>query len=714
MQGAGRMPRKPKTVTAVERFFELCLLGMLASGYLALAGSGHLDLPSHFLAIAGLLVRLLAVSGAVALSPCEAWKRALVLAALGFYPLDWLHVSRGFLSATLHLVFSLTLIELLPPTTVRGRALLTLLAFSELLLAAILSVNLNFFVFLVLFLLCAAGTLASGEIRRSLEASVVVAQGISRRLGLRLAVLSCLLAAGILALTAVLFFVLPRTAQVAFQYLVPERYRLAGFASEVKLGEIARLKQSHRPVMRVRFFGKQPELPLKWRGVALSRFDGRRWYNPSESEQLLPVRDRLLSLPWVGPWRPGTRLSYEVVLDAAAANALFFAGTPELIWINQPAVARGPNDSFRLLAPGGTIRYGVHSLLPEDRPRIALPRRPVPEEVLECCLALPPLDPRITALAQRLTEGFTSAEKSARAIEAYLRDNYRYSTEAPRQAPADPVAYFLFERRRGHCEYFASAMAVLLRAIGIPSRLVTGFQSGVYNPVSGWTVIRASDAHSWVEAYLPATGWTTFDPTPPDPSSPRLTPLARLGFYLDAAETFWQEWVLGYDQARQLVLASRMESSGRSFGARWISAVRRRIAAWQKAGEHWASRLGRWLGLAAAGVGVSLVAAPALMRWRKARRRWQQVRAGAVVASDATLLYRCMLRMLERRGYRKPPWLTPNEFAATLPAPRLAELVGAFTAAYNRLRYAGQAEAASPLLELLPLIERAAAEAEKS
>ena len=81
---------------------------------------------------------------------------------------------------------------------------------------------------------------------------------------------------------------------------------------------------------------------------------------------------------------------------------------------------------------------------------------------------------------------------------------------------ADPLAYFLFERKKGHCEYFASSMAVMLRTLGIPSRVVTGFQSGVYNPMTGWQVIRASDAHSWVEAWIDGRGWTTFDPTPFD------------------------------------------------------------------------------------------------------------------------------------------------------------------------------------------------------
>src|ERR1019366_5904852 len=113
--------------------------------------------------------------------------------------------------------------------------------------------------------------------------------------------------------------------------------------------------------------------------------------------------------------------------------------------------------------------------------------------------------------------------------ESYLRKNFSYTLELPKTDMRDPIANFLFRRKKGHCEYFASAMAVMLRTIGIPSRVTTGFAGGVYNPISGWYVVRASDAHSWVEAYLPRLGWTTFDPTPPDPNPPQLSLASRLG-----------------------------------------------------------------------------------------------------------------------------------------------------------------------------------------
>ena len=108
------------------------------------------------------------------------------------------------------------------------------------------------------------------------------------------------------------------------------------------------------------------------------------------------------------------------------------------------------------------------------------------------------LDGRIAKLAADLASQQPSAAESARAIEGYLRRNFGYTTELLEEPVPDPLAHFLFERRKGHCEYFASSMAVMLRTIGIPSRVITGFQSGVYNPISGWQMIRASGRASWM------------------------------------------------------------------------------------------------------------------------------------------------------------------------------------------------------------------------
>jgi hypothetical protein len=247
-------------------------------------------------------------------------------------------------------------------------------------------------------------------------------------------------------------------------------------------------------------------------------------------------------------------------------------------------------------------------------------------------------------------------------------------------------------------------MTVMLRTLGIPARLVNGFQSGMWNPYTEMFVVRESDAHSWVEAWMPDRGWTVFDPTPPDPNRGVVTLWSQLALYMDAAETFWQEWVLGYDPGQQAKLADKAQQSGRIFGHQWIGQALRKLARLRIEATTAVKRYGS---VALASIAVALLAwrlFPVLWRRANMRRRVRRVRRGQARADDATLLYARMLEVLARRGYQKPAWFTAGEFAATLP-PGLAEPVSEFTAAYHALRFGGRTQSAPRLSALLERIE---------
>jgi hypothetical protein len=368
---------------------------------------------------------------------------------------------------------------------------------------------------------------------------------------------------------------------------------------------------------------------------------------------------------------------------------------------------RTASDSYRL-GPGGItegLRYGVYSFLEEGAGTDAPFGQPLPFVVREAHLRLPALDPRIADLARSWAPD-GSPETRAREIERHLRNDFGYTVELPSSEPRDPMAYFLFERKKGHCEYFGSAMAIMLRTLDIPSRVVTGFQSGIFNPISGWHLIRASDAHSWVEAWLPGRGWTTFDPTPPDPNPPSLSLLGRLGLYIDAAETFWQDWVLNYNLEQQLTLAARVEQSSRSFGSNWFTGLWSIGSWWTPAGE-WFKRYGVILVALAALTALAWYFSPAVRRWWTMLQGVRRLHRGEANAADATLLYLRMLQLLHRRGVEKPPWLTPAEFARLLPPSERATLVSELTTAYNHLRFGGDRTAAPRMLTLLERLERA-------
>ena len=207
-------------------------------------------------------------------------------------------------------------------------------------------------------------------------------------------------------------------------------------------------------------------------------------------------------------------------------------------------------------------------------------------------LKLPPLDVRISKLAEEITAQAPSNYDKAVAVERYLSTHFGYTLELPSSVPQDPLANFLFERKRGHCEYFASSMAVMLRSLRIPSRIVTGFRGGEYNDLTGQYVVRASDAHSWVEAYFPGSGWISFDPTPAG-SLPARTGWSRMELYVDAAASFWREWIINYDVNHQRTLGKDAATSSRQFldeVRRWIGRQHRAMLRWaRRAHEHFTS-----------------------------------------------------------------------------------------------------------------------------
>jgi transglutaminase-like putative cysteine protease len=716
MGSSGRVPG-PSPARNIDRFFEYSVLGMLASGFFAVLGSGFLDLPSAVIMVSALIVRVLILTELIPFRAPARLVTALTVAYIGFYPVDYLFLSREFVPATVHLVLFLAVTKLLTASSERDYNLVKIVAFLELLAACIVSGSMNFFIFLGLFIILAVATFASGEIRRSSRKQGRLVRAGLRSVQWRIAALTVVTAIGILALTGGMFFILPRTARAAFQRLAPDRFRLQGFSNEVVLGEIGEVKTSKTPVMRVRALDalSAPQSPpfavlgtnLKWRGTALSHFDGRRWSNPvplpEDSVRIVPSTQLIAN----DERPPATvpRLNYEVHMQDSSSDVLFFAGVPEYLNINAPLVMRSFTGSYRV--PFGLaqpLSYSAYAYLPPPEGPVSL--RPLDPDERQRYLELPHTDLRITALASEWTAGARTPFREAEAIESHLRKDFRYSLQLPKSQPSDPISDFLFRRRQGHCEYFASAMAVMLRTLGVPARVVTGFQSGEFNPISGWLVIRSSDAHSWVEAWMPRRGWTVFDPTPPDPNAGAVTAWTRIGYYFDAAETFWQEWVLNYNMDRQLLLAFKMQTSTRS-GLSWMDNVtvsidhaRRAVTAFFR---RWGATLAVFLIVAALGIYFG----PRIRVTWNTRRRVLRVQRGQAQASDATLLYNRMLNLLSRKGIEKPAWVTPVEFARSLPPSHLTPLIEDLTAAYNDLRFGSRREVAGRMIALLEQLEQA-------
>jgi hypothetical protein len=410
----------------------------------------------------------------------------------------------------------------------------------------------------------------------------------------------------------------------------------------------------------------------------------------------------------VEPLDPGTAysdlLSQTYYLEPLAVNTLFAAPrvkvierAPRFIKLDQYGCLLGPEHEVT------RVTYTTLSdvSVPTDAELAADASTNYPAKVREMDLALPPMDERVNALANEIVGDAATPLEKARRIEAYLKARYSYTLNLTRvDTSIDPIADFLLNIRAGHCEYFASSMVVLLRNVGVPARLVNGFQMGEYNAVTGAYKVRQADAHSWVEVYFAGGNrWVEFDPTPP----------AGLNVYpeswsasarqaVEALQMAWIRYVVTLDSQEQVSILRSIQQQIMSIK----DTVTTRFKEWRARFRQFVSRsvesryvTGRGL-IALVGVLVlvgSLAAFAMLLQgrgWSLAgfvipAWRWRLGRRAAPPERTAVRFYEQMLAMLAARGVTRERHETPRECAASCGI----EEVGRLTELYHRVRFGG-------------------------
>jgi transglutaminase-like putative cysteine protease len=439
------------------------------------------------------------------------------------------------------------------------------------------------------FLVVAPGALVLSHLRREVEGNY--RQGARDRTGLPVDVprilrsrrvvgraflsATCLLSVPILLFTAALFVLFPRIGLSLLLLNHPRAGRMIGFSEHVDLGEVGMLRDD--PTIALRFEVKglvdppPTRLTLRLRGTAFDTYDGHAWARtPRDLSRAAapktvadlgdtflmydgrgadPARDRTISFDLEPIDPPVVFLPPRAIAVRAKQPAQILLGEPLTL---QP----GAEDELRYTGSDARgLRYDVY-LAADGEP---LGRKLPPSEMARH-LALPPLPDRISELAHRWTDHLPTPEAKAAAIEDHLRREFIYDLHSSSQGKPQPVDHFLFESKRGHCEFFSTAMAVMLRMVGIPSRNVTGFVGGTWNRFGHYYAVREGDAHSWVEAYIDdpvRPGWRTFDPTPPSGAQP-LEPPGGVYYYLrdlvEALSQRWNTYVIGYDLRKQVRL----------------------------------------------------------------------------------------------------------------------------------------------------------------
>jgi len=709
---------------AIDHYFELALYLLVLTGFATLATTGGLDLPSIILVGTAFAIRGYLLAKRRQFTISDNWTTPLSILYFVFFAADYFLFSRSFLPATIHLALFGVVVRMFSLRRERDHITLAILAFLMVLASAVLTVDSTFLFCFATFMMMAVGTFVLMEMRRSGHVANIHARHSNddhehRHLAFALARIAPALMLMILIFGGALFFIMPRRSAAGYlgaYSLGPDLS--SGFSDRVQLGKIGTIQLSNAVVMHIQVDGDNlGGSDLHWRGVALADFDGKTWSNPKEQFFLRHQANSFLVPRTNGPLQPHTSslrehvIHYRVLMEPIGTNVFFLAP-----W------ARSISGDYRLVAgdSSGAVydfdsqhpiaRYEADSdITPTPPAELRAAGRNYPPQ-LATYLRLPPLDPRVPQLAEKITSAATNDFDKAAAVENYLRTRFGYTLELPQTAVKDPIANFLFERKQGHCEYFASSMAVLLRSLGIPARVVNGFRSDEFNDLTGNYVVRAKNAHSWVEAYFPNYGWQTFDPTPAGYSG---TPQgwSRLALYVDAMSSFWRDWIVSYDTSHQYTLGQAAFSGTRGLlenARKWARDHYASMLKWaQRSQDRVEHSPKRWAILAVALAGTILLLGNLRRVARLVHEKWLRAYPERSPEQAAAMWYRRMARALERQGMEKPASQTPQEFLRQIEDTRLREPVARFTAVYESARFGNSADDAQRLPELYEEVELA-------
>jgi transglutaminase-like putative cysteine protease len=461
---------------------------------------------------------------------------ALFLAAAAA---DLLFGSRDLLASLSLLVLGVQSVKFLLPKGSRDGWQLCAVAFLEFLAAASGTDALAFALFSFLFFVASAGAMGALHDQEAEEAGrppggyAVPARTAA----------AMLLAAGVSGFlaSAVLFAVIPR---LEFRQILNRFGRaqgVVGFSETITLREVTGIKSDRRVVARVEFPELRPGLlpaNLYLRGAVYSRYEDGTWRHGEATS--LPVQRAGFAHFVGGAAVPDS--TADITLEAADHPALFTYGYPTLIeGAFAPILSDGEGNLSMARSGHPTIRYRVR--FAADLPRRSrIVRRAGTED-----LAFPEEYVDVRALAQEVAGGTGTDRERAERILRFLLSDFRYTLSDP----AASIREFLFRKRAGYCEHFAAGLALLLRGAGIPSRVAAGYLGGEWNGVGKYLIVRQSDAHAWVEAWIDGR-WMTLDATPPfGDSSPFKIRTGTIGLYADWLRQRWDKYVVNYSMRMQ-------------------------------------------------------------------------------------------------------------------------------------------------------------------
>ena len=545
--------------------------------------------------------------------------------------------------------------------------------------------------------------------------------------------LATLSAIAVLAASAGVFVLFPRFATRAGQGARTGQ-AMAGFSDEIKLGDSTRISENRRELFTVRWRAAdgvpgRSLRPLLLRGAVLEDYDAtaERWRAARRGTGI-----RTLRTPPDG--RPVSLARIEVPAGRGAGTVeveMRSLATDVLFAVNVPSAIATPESRLVSIDPATLLlrdvstdrvdRYWSYRLTVQQQPDAALLEsmsdgqppepvevrfpvagiEPVAREILERLRAstnLPP-EPGPDAGAQ---ERWTYSREVARALADWMKANFTYTTDLSMNArivDEDPIQSFLTRYRSGHCEYFASALCAMLRALGIESRVVTGFIAIEYDEQAAHYIVRESNAHAWTEVRTGEYGWTTVDATPEDTllrlADENSSFLDRFRWLYGRLEFLWNSRVVAYDSGTQATIADGMQSRWRESLGERLASLFERVRAFGQGFSLGGRAIGFWFGVVAIGAAAATLAATIVRVRRQRLRRALQLdilpRAERRRVMRDAEFYAEALRLLESAGVAKPDHATPRSHAAELSARdrALGQSFAEIADAYYRIRFGG-------------------------
>lgn len=699
-----------------ETFFRLISYAAVFCGFAALWVSGTFGLGVTAVFIGVIIGAWLLEGSRWQIS--EKVGTALIVLALPIFYLAWrfqlVEPSAGetWVAGVLaRMILALTAVKLLQRKSDRDWIFLYLMSFFEVLLAAGLSISTLYLASFIAYLLAMVCAVIAFEIRKTsfsvekyLAGEAPAKKEVRSESGAqlpfrRLPAAAAVLIVVIVLLALPLFFTLPRVGGAGFGGDQRGLRTTSGFSDTVRLGAIGTIQQGNEIAMRVKFDG-EATVPsdLYFRGVVLDTFDNRSWSRSKSSPPLVFMRGERDIIRIDQPASPANLLVQTVYLEPMDTAVLFAVprvvgvqGGFSVLYRDAYGAIKYPQKFERVsfTAYSDVSKPSVERLRADRTPYTAAENnyRDLPTRY----------DRRIADLALSVTAGLNNRYDKALAIERYLQGSYGYTLEM-KPSGDEPLADFLFNVREGHCEYFATAMAVMLRTQGIATRIVNGFHGGEYNDAAGVTIVRQRNAHSWVEVYFPGEDeWVRFDPTPASSSSGIAGGggiVATVTKYLEAIETYWIQNFVSYDDQEQRSLAKSVRAgfisyqeslsefldTAQAMAIEWINEIR---------GERgWEARRNAVVyGLAYMAAGAaSLILLVWLYRRIRRLQIWNRLR-GRLGTSGRSVVefYERMLALLAARGIIRENHQTPLEFALATGRPEAIKI----TEAYHRVRFGG-------------------------